>query len=138
MQGKAPKATQTGAQPRFPTCWHQCYIQLPLNMCAGTGHQVPNTSVVSEEAQDPEILAFQEHQASAARLSHAEEARTLVAVGKCVLPVRKGVHSANSCRRGACNACRVGVLSTNSSGEATQGYPSGTGLPGSVTFSVLK
>ena len=30
------------------------------------------------------------------------------------------------------NACRVGVLSTNSSGEATQGYPSGMGLPGSI------
>ena len=90
VQGKAPKATQTGMQPSLQTCWHQRHqrhINLPLDMRAETGHQVPNTSVVSEEAQDPEILAFQEHQASAARLSHAEEARTLMAVGKCVLPV---------------------------------------------------
>ena len=32
--------------------------------------------------QDPEILAYREHQATAARMSLAEEARTLVAYGK--------------------------------------------------------
>ena len=42
------------------------------------GHQVPQSSVVSEEATDPEIVAYREHQASAARLTLAEEARTLV------------------------------------------------------------
>lgn len=50
-----------------------------------TGHKVPNSSVVSEQAVDPEIKAFQEHQASAARLSHAEEARTLVEAATCAL-----------------------------------------------------
>ena len=42
------------------------------------GHQVPTSSAVSQESVDPEILAFQQHQSTAARLSLAEEARTLV------------------------------------------------------------
>lgn len=47
------------------------------------GHQVPSSSVVSEEAVDPEFQAYQEHQATAAKLSFAEEARTLVETGRC-------------------------------------------------------
>ena len=39
---------------------------------------MPSSSVVSEEAVDPEIQAYQEHQSTAAKLSFAEEARTLV------------------------------------------------------------
>lgn len=65
------------------------------------GHSVPTSSVVSAETQDPEILAFQEHQASAPRLSLAEEARTLVANGK------------------------FGVLSTLAAGDP-KGFPSGS------------
>ena len=41
--------------------------------------QVPSGSVVAEEAVDPEVLAYQQHQATAVRLTLAEEARTLVA-----------------------------------------------------------
>jgi len=65
------------------------------------GHSVPQTSVVSEESQDPEIVAYQTHQATAPRLSLAEEARTLV------------------------NNGNFGVISTISSKEPT-GYPSGS------------
>ena len=46
------------------------------------GHQVPASSAVSKESVDPEVLAYQQHQATAARMSLAEEARTLVAYGK--------------------------------------------------------
>ena len=46
------------------------------------GHQAPKNSAANLEAQDPEILAYREHQATAARISLAEEARTLVAYGK--------------------------------------------------------
>lgn len=46
------------------------------------GHQVPSTSVVAEDAIDPEIKAFQEHQRTAARLSLADEVRTLVSLGR--------------------------------------------------------
>jgi putative heme iron utilization protein len=67
----------------------------------GTGHSVPQTSVVADGAQDPEILAYQTHQASVPRLSLAEEARTLVNNGK------------------------FGVISTISSKEPT-GFPSGS------------
>ncbi len=49
-----------------------------------SGHQVPNTSVVSEDAIDPEIKAFQEHQRTAARLPLADEVRTLVSLGRYV------------------------------------------------------
>jgi putative heme iron utilization protein len=65
------------------------------------GHSVPQTSVVAEGAQDPEIVAYQTHQASAPRLSLAEEARTLVNNGK------------------------FGVISTISAKEPT-GFPSGS------------
>lgn len=65
------------------------------------GHQVPSGSVVAEDAVDPEILAFQEHQRSAARLSLAEEVRTLVAAGGW------------------------GVLATNARGDLA-GYPGGS------------
>lgn len=46
------------------------------------GHQVPSTSVVAEDAVDPEIKAFQEYQRTAARLSLADEVRTLVSLGR--------------------------------------------------------
>lgn len=65
------------------------------------GHSVPQTSVVAEGNQDPEILAFQTHQATAPRPSLAEEARTLVSNGK------------------------FGVISTLSSKDPV-GYPSGS------------
>jgi len=41
----------------------------------------PSSIMAFAESQDPDIIAFQQHQASAARLSLAEEARTLVAGG---------------------------------------------------------
>ena len=65
------------------------------------GHSVPQTNVVAEGAQDPEILAFQTHQASVPRLTLAEEARTLISNGK------------------------FGVISTISSKEPV-GFPSGS------------
>ncbi|EFN51899.1 hypothetical protein CHLNCDRAFT_139512 [Chlorella variabilis] len=65
------------------------------------GHQAPQNSAANLEATDPEILAYREHQQTAARISLAEEARTLVALGK------------------------FGVLSTNARGEL-EGYPSGS------------
>ena len=44
--------------------------------------QAATSSVTeAEPAVDPEVEAFQEHQARAAKLSHAEEARTLVSLG---------------------------------------------------------
>jgi putative heme iron utilization protein len=66
-----------------------------------TGHSVPQTSVVADGAQDPEIVAYQTHQASAPRPSLAEEARTLVNNGK------------------------FGVISTISSKDPA-GFPSGS------------
>lgn len=65
-------------------------------------HSVPSGSVASEEAQDPEIIAFQQHQSIAPRLSLAEEARTLIANGK------------------------FGVISTLASSPSTSGWPSGS------------
>ena len=65
------------------------------------GHSVPQSSVVAEGAQDPEIVAYQTHQASVPRLSLAEEARTLV------------------------NNAKFGVISTLSSKEPA-GFPSGS------------
>jgi putative heme iron utilization protein len=65
------------------------------------GHSVPATSVVADGAQDPEIVAYQTHQASVPRLSLAEEARTLVNNGK------------------------FGVISTISSKDPA-GFPSGS------------
>eukprot|EP00887_Chlorella_sp_A99_P000171 scaffold13.g171.t1 len=68
------------------------------------GHQVPSSSVVAEESQDPEILAYQRHQATAARLSLAEEARTLV------------------------EGAKFGVLSTLASTGELAGFPSGSAV----------
>ncbi|PSC75188.1 FMN-binding split barrel [Micractinium conductrix] len=65
------------------------------------GHQVPKNSAANLEAQDPEILAYREHQATAARITLAEEARTLVSLGK------------------------FGVLATQGRGEL-EGFPSGS------------
>ncbi|KAL4422913.1 hypothetical protein ABPG75_009110 [Micractinium tetrahymenae] len=66
------------------------------------GHQAPKNSAAStEQANDPEILAYREHQANAARISLAEEARTLVALGK------------------------FGLLATQGRGEL-EGFPSGS------------
>lgn len=65
------------------------------------GHQAPKNSAANLEATDPEILAYREHQATAARISLPEEARTLVAYGK------------------------FGVLATQARGEL-EGYPSGS------------
>ncbi|KAI7841182.1 hypothetical protein COHA_005148 [Chlorella ohadii] len=65
------------------------------------GHQAPASSAANLEAVDPEILAYREHQATAARISLPEEARTLVAYGK------------------------FGVLATQARGEL-EGYPSGS------------
>jgi hypothetical protein len=62
--------------------------------------QVPAGSVVADEAQDPEILTFQQHQRSAPRLSLAEEARTLVAGGKCVCCTALIACRARACRLG--------------------------------------
>lgn len=67
-----------------------------------TGHGVASSSVVADDAVDPQILAFQEHQATAAKLSLAEEARTLV------------------------NAATWGMISTLGSGGAAAGYPCGS------------
>lgn len=67
-----------------------------------SGHGVPSTSVVAEDAVDPEILAFQKHQASAAKLSLADEARTLV------------------------QASTWGVISTIGRGGSAAGYPCGS------------
>lgn len=72
------------------------------------GHQVPSTSVVAEDAVDPEIKAFQEHQRTAARISLSEEARTLVSIG------------------------RFGVLCTHARGELA-GYPGGSVVEYAVT-----
>ena len=66
-----------------------------------SGHAVPTSSVVYEDNQDPEIVAFQSHQAAVARLTLAEEARTLVANGN------------------------FGVLSTISS-KSCPGFPAGS------------
>lgn len=66
----------------------------------GGGHQAPKGA--SPEQMDPEILAFREHQKNAARLSFAEEARTLV--GSAV----------------------SGVISTLSARPGTEGFPSGS------------
>ena len=50
------------------------------------GHSVLQSSVVAAESEDPEVRAYQEHQAAAPRLSLADEARTLVANGTfCVV-----------------------------------------------------
>lgn len=68
----------------------------------GGGHQVPKGSAVSEQNMDPEILAFRDHQKTAARLSFAEEARTLV--GSAI----------------------SGVISTLSARGGTEGFPSGS------------
>jgi putative heme iron utilization protein len=65
------------------------------------GHQAPAGSAANLEAVDPEILAYREHQATAARISLPDEARTLVAYGK------------------------FGVLATQARGEL-EGYPSGS------------
>lgn len=65
------------------------------------GHQAPKNSAANLEATDPELLAYREHQATAARISLAEEARTLVALGG------------------------FGVLATQARGEL-DGYPSGS------------
>eukprot|EP00884_Botryococcus_braunii_P004094 jgi/Botrbrau1/13686/Bobra.0378s0015.1 len=81
------------------------HVQRQVTVMAATkepGHQVPTGSVVSEQAQDPEILAYQEHQRTAARLSHAEEARTLIELGS------------------------TGVISTLSGSEDIKGYPAGS------------
>lgn len=43
------------------------------------GHNVPSSSVISSVPEEPDIIAFQEHQATASRPSLADEARTLVA-----------------------------------------------------------
>jgi putative heme iron utilization protein len=45
------------------------------------GHSVPAGSMLAEAPLDPEIEAFQRHQAAVSRLTLAEEARTLVAGG---------------------------------------------------------
>lgn len=50
----------------------------PAACCA----QAPKNSAANLEAVDPEILAYREHQATAARISLPEEARTLVANAK--------------------------------------------------------
>jgi hypothetical protein len=65
------------------------------------GHQAPKNSAASQEATDPEILAYREHQATAARISLPEEARTLVAGGS------------------------FGVLATQARGDLA-GFPSGS------------
>ena len=49
---------------------------------AAGGHDVKSDSAVSEDNMDPEIVAFQEHQATAAKLSFADECRTLVDLGR--------------------------------------------------------
>jgi putative heme iron utilization protein len=44
------------------------------------GHSVPNTdSTIAAEPEDPEVKSFQQHQATAPRLSLPDEARTLIA-----------------------------------------------------------
>jgi len=68
----------------------------------GGGHAVPKGSAVSQENMDPEILAFREHQKNAARLSFAEEARTLI------------------------DGAISGVMSTMSARQGTEGYPAGS------------
>lgn len=66
------------------------------------GHQAPANSAASNlESQDPELLAYRDHQATAARITLAEEARTLVALGQ------------------------TGVLSTQGRGEL-EGFPTGS------------
>ncbi|KAI3430593.1 hypothetical protein D9Q98_005186 [Chlorella vulgaris] len=65
------------------------------------GHQAPKNSAAGQEATDPEILAYREHQATAARISLPEEARTLVAGGS------------------------FGVLATQARGDLA-GFPSGS------------
>lgn len=64
------------------------------------GHSVPSSSVVYDQTADPEIVAFQEHQRTAPRLTLAEESRTLITNGS------------------------FGVLSTISAGN--DGYPFGS------------
>ena len=45
-------------------------------------HDVKSDSAISEQNMDPEIEAFQQHQATAAKLSFADECRTLVDLGR--------------------------------------------------------
>jgi hypothetical protein len=71
-----------GHLPRQPRAKLQTSRVVAMAEKKEAGHSVPSTSVVAEDAVDPEILAFQEHQASAPRLSLAEEARTLIANGR--------------------------------------------------------
>jgi len=76
--------------------------RLAARRAEGGGHAVPKGSAVSEQNMDPEILAFREHQKTAARLSFAEEARTLV------------------------DSAVSGVISTLSARSGTEGFPSGS------------
>eukprot|EP00443_Scrippsiella_acuminata_P101701 CAMPEP_0115691582 /NCGR_PEP_ID=MMETSP0272-20121206/62731_1 /TAXON_ID=71861 /ORGANISM="Scrippsiella trochoidea, Strain CCMP3099" /LENGTH=360 /DNA_ID=CAMNT_0003131567 /DNA_START=50 /DNA_END=1128 /DNA_ORIENTATION=+ len=98
----APKLLTFTSVHRRPAAATVAGVRFVGRKAEGGGHAVPKGSAVSQENMDPEILAFREHQKNAARLSFAEEARTLV------------------------NSAISGVMSTVSARQGTEGYPSGS------------
>lgn len=82
----APAQCFTLPPPLLPS------VSMPLSCWPDKGA----TSRVFLQATDPEILAYREHQQTAARISLAEEARTLVALGKCVGARRAGCATATA------------------------------------------
>jgi Pyridoxamine 5'-phosphate oxidase len=124
-----------------------CRICMLRTVAAGGGHITSTVPEVYTENVDPELKAFQEHQKTAARPTHAEHARTLMALAGCACQLRQWrrsggrmpnttSHDCFACApplRPHCSACALplaprstGVLSSVSSQPAHKGFPAGS------------
>ena len=80
MRHRAHAATVGGARAAAAGPSRGSHARL---LCATPrAHDVGEDSAISEMNVDPEIEAFREHQAGAAKLSFADECRTLVDLGR--------------------------------------------------------